>query len=58
MAGLTDILDYQDYKIMHEFYQKLDDEIVEVNHKENEKNTNEPRIKFQIRIPESLQRML
>ncbi len=39
---------------MHEFDYELDDEIVDVNHEENEKNTNEPRIEFQFRIPESL----
>jgi hypothetical protein len=31
---------------MHEFDYELDDEIVDVNHVENEKNTNEPRIEF------------
>jgi hypothetical protein len=54
MAGLTDILDYQDYKIMHEFDYELDDEIVDINHEENEKNPNEPRTEFQFRMPESL----
>lgn len=54
MAGLTDILDYQDYKIMHEFDYELDDDIVDINHEENEKSPNDPRIDFQFRMPETL----
>ena len=33
MAGFADILDQQDYKIMHEFNYELDDEIVDENEK-------------------------
>ena len=38
MAGLTDIQDYSDQKIMHEFDYELDDEILDINNEENEKN--------------------
>lgn len=42
MAGLTDILDYSDQKIMHEFDYELDDEILDINNEENEKNQSDP----------------